>query len=548
MILAHPITWDGIGMGRSVAVLLAMLVVLSGTAALVPSTGTVAAAGTLTLEITSPQQGEYVQTSYALVTWNAEDTVHNINPFEVYVDDQTSARTATTNQINLTGLSDGRHHVTVRATNDFGDSAEDSVTFYVDTTAPALRIVSPGGNSWLNTSDVTVSWQASSAVGITYFDARLDAEPWITPIPSSQTSNTFQNVSNGQHSVTVVAHAWGGKTSTAVVTFSVDTTIPTVSISYPGDGSGFNHGDITVVWNGYDAGNNIVGYQIWVDGIKVTTAVPGENHFNTNFADGYHTVRIVAYDIANSTAADQTTFLIDTVRPSIVSRSPTGDQEPVDTVVTVAFSKAMSAQATDLSIDGIPGNMSWEGNNLSFTPTVKLAYGTTYHVTLSATDNVGNVIEENWTFATTDMGTVSGVVVDNNGNPLSGVKVSIDGGESVTTNAAGEFSAQAHAGQHTIVLSKLGYDSKTVTVSLQAGQTLPLGSVSVSPTNPLAIYGVIAAIGAVVIVAVLYFFGRRGKKLRRPQPRSMKGMQDLQRRASRKGRKDRDEDEEEEFL
>jgi hypothetical protein len=525
-----------------------MLVVFSGAAALFTSTETAGAAGTLTLEITSPQQGEYVQTSYAIVTWNAEDTVHNINPFEVYVDDQAAARPATTNSINLTGLSDGRHHVTVRATNDFGDSAEDSVTFYIDTTAPTLRITSPTSNSWLNTSEVAVSWQASSAVGITYFDARLDAEPWITPIPAGQMSNTFQNVTNGQHTVTVVAHAWGGKTSTAVVTFSIDTTIPSVNITYPGDDAGFNHGDITVVWTGSDAGNNIVGYQIWVDGVKVTTAIPGENHYNTNFADGYHTVRIVAYDVANSTAADEATFLIDTTRPSVVSRSPTGDQEAVDAVVQVDFSKAMSAQSTNLVIDGIPGTMRWDGNTLTFTPASKLAYATTYHVTLSATDQVGNVIQDSWSFTTTDMGTISGIVTDNNGNPLAGVKVSF-GGESVTTNSAGEFTAQAHAGQYNITLSKLGYDGKTVTVSLQPGQTLALGSVSVSPTNPLAIYGALAAIGAVIVVVVLFYFGRRGKKIKKPQYRSMRGMEDLQRRASsKKGRKDRDEDDEEEYL
>lgn len=535
-------------MGRSAAILVAMLVVFSVAAALFTSAGTAGAAGTLTLEINAPQQNEYVQTPYVLVTWTAVDTAHAIGIYEVYVDSETAPRTTSLQEMNITGLSDGRHTVTVRAMNDFGDSAEDSVTFYVDTTAPVLRIISPKSNSWLNTSDVSVSWQASSKVGITYFDVRMDSEPWITPIPAGQASNTFQNVTNGHHNVTVVAHAWGGRTSTAVVAFSVDTTIPTVNITYPVNGAGFNHGDITVVWTGSDAGNNLVGYQIWVDGARVTTAVPEENHFNTNFADGYHTVRIVAYDIANSTAVDETTFLVDTVRPSIVSKGPTGAQEAVDTVVQVNFSKAMDAQATSLTVDGVPGTMSWDGNLLTFTPASKLAYGTTYKVTLSAMDGVGNTIQESWSFTTTDMGTISGIVTDNNGNPLSGVKVSLDNGEHVITNAAGEFTAQARAGQHNLTLSKLGYDSKTVTVSLQPGQTLSLGSVSVSPTNPLAIYGIIAAIGAVLIVVVLYFFGRRGKKMKRPQYRSMRGMENLQRRASKQGRKERDEEDEEQYL
>ncbi|MDW5563950.1 MAG: Ig-like domain-containing protein [Methanomassiliicoccus sp.] len=537
-------------MGRSLAILVAVLVILCGSVALAPSTGTVAATGTLTLDITSPQQNTYVQTPYVVITWDATDTANKINPFEIYVDSQPTALTTTSYQMNLTALSDGRHTVSVRATNDVGDWAEDSVMFYIDTTAPVLRILTPSSNSWLNTSDVTVTWQASSSVGIVSFDARLDSNPWTMSIPSSQTSTTFQNVTNGAHNVTVVAHAWGGKTSTAVVAFSVDTTVPEVSITYPGDDAGFNHGDITVVWSGHDAGNNIVGYQIWTDGARVTTAVPGENHFNTNFADGTHTVRIVAVDMANNTAIDEVTFLIDTVRPAIVSKTPTGDQEPVGTTVEVNFSKVMSVQETSLSIDGIPGSMSWNGTLLTFTPTSALAYGTAYHVTLNATDRVGNVIQESWSFTTTDMGTISGVVLDNNGNPMSGVKVALEDGSYVVTASDGGFSLEAHAGPHNVTLSKLGYDAKTVTVSLQPGQILPLGSVAVNPTNPLAIYGILAAIGAVVIVGILYYFGRRGKKLSRPQYRSMRGMEDLQKRASKKGRgrKNEDEDDDEEVL
>jgi hypothetical protein len=329
------------------------------------------------------------------------------------------------------------------------------------------------------------------------------------------------------------------------VPFSVDTTIPSVSITYPGDNAGFNHGDITVVWSGSDAGNNIAGYQIWVDGVKMTTAVPGENHFNYNFADGYHTVRIVAYDVANSTSSDEATFLVDTVRPSIVTKAPTGDQEPVDAVVQVNFSKAMSAPATNLTIGGIPGAMSWDGNILTFTPTATLAYGITYQVTLDATDLVGNAIHETWSFTTTDMGTITGVVIGNDGNPLAGVRVALDSGEYVVTNETGEFTASAHSGQHNLTLSKLGWDGKTIKVSLQPGQTISLGSVSVNPTNPLAIYGIIAAIGAVVIVALLYYFGRRGKRNKKSQHRSMRGMDDLQRRAAKKGKRNPDEEDEE---
>ncbi|MBI0584437.1 MAG: carboxypeptidase regulatory-like domain-containing protein [Methanomassiliicoccus sp.] len=518
-----------------------MLVVLSGAAVLVPSTAT--AAGTLTLNITSPQHNEYVQTPYALLTWDANDTTYSISRYYVYVDDPTMASPVETTlkQLNLTGLADGQHTVVVRALNEVGGSAEDSVLFYINTQPPVLRIISPTANSWLNTSDVTVTWQASGSIGIAYFEARLDSNPWISPIPFDKMSNTFQNLTNGQHNITVMAHGWGGRTSTAVVAFNVDTTIPTVRIITPVDDAGFNHADLTVVWSGADAGNNIVGYQIWVDGVKVTTAVPGENHFNYNYADGHHVVRIVAVDIANSTAVDEVAFLVDTVVPTILSKSPSGGQEGVGAIVQVNFSKSMDAGASNLSIEGIAGSVSWDGTLMTFTPASPLAYAATYTVSLDARDHVGNVLKQKWTFTTTDMGTISGVITDAEGKPLAGVKVALDDGRSVVTNDQGVFVHDVHAGQYNLTLSKLGWDGKTMTVSLQPGQTMSVGSVSISPSNPLALYGVLAAIGAVSLVAIIYLIQKRTRKPKKLQHRSMKGMDDLQRR-SKKGRREEEDD------
>ena len=47
-----------------------------------------------------------------------------------------------------------------------------SVVFYIDTTS-TLQIVSPNNGDYLNNSDVTVTWQAYSAVGIAYYEIRM---------------------------------------------------------------------------------------------------------------------------------------------------------------------------------------------------------------------------------------------------------------------------------------------------------------------------------------------------------------------------------------
>jgi hypothetical protein len=535
----------GSGMGRTIALLLAVLTIISGAVAIAPPAA--AAPGTLSVEITAPQQNEYLPVSYALVTWVASDSTYDISRFQVFVDDPSfsSPQDTTAQQMNVSGLADGQHTLVVRAYNIVGGFAQAAVLFHIDTLAPALRIVSPVDGAWSNSSAITVEWEASSSTSIAYFEARVDTEPWISPIPYDQMSNTFQNVSNGAHNVTVMAHGWGGRTSTAAVAFNVDNTIPAVNITNPGDDKGFNHADITVVWSGTDAGNNIVGYQIWVDGVRVTTAIPAENNFNYNYIDGTHTVRIVAIDIASSTAADEVTFLVDTVLPTVVARSPEGDQQPLDVPIWVNFSKPMDPLSS-LTIDGIPGTMKWEGNMLLFTPSSTLAYATPYGVTLDARDLVGNVVQQKWTFTTTDMGTISGTVIDEGGKPVPGVSVALDGGEVEVTNDQGEFTHRAHAGIHNLTMSKLGWDGRTVMVNLQPGQMLTLGSVAVSPSNPLATYGVVAAVAAVVVVGLLYVAGKRRKARRETQHRSMRGLEGMQQR-SKKG-KGRDGDGEDGYL
>jgi len=489
--------------------------------------------GSLHLNITAPQSPPtpYLLTPYANITWEAYDDSYNITETLVYLDDANAVSTSL-NWVNFTGLSDGRHTVTVWVINEIGSSAESSVVFYIDTTPPTLQIVSPNNGDYLNNSDVTVTWQAYSAVGIAYYEIRMDSDPWLTPISYSRSSNTFSSVTNGQHNVTVVAHDRGGRTTSSVINFNIDTTIPTVTITAPGDDAGFNQTGVTVSWSGSDAGNNLVGYQIWVDGVKLTTAVPGENHLTSSYSKGYHTVRIVAIDVANNTASDEVTFLVDTEVPAIIERSPEGGDVAVEAVIEVNFTKLMDPLATTILVPGVDGSLDWEGTLLRFTPSSPLAYGATYAVVLNASDAVGNVITSSWTFTTTNLGTISGVITDMEGKPVSGVKVSLDDGASVFTDSFGAFTLTAPAGPNNITFSKMGWDSTTRTVEVVAGESVNLETISVKPSNPLAVYGVVAAVAAVLIALLLYTF-RRHKPQRAPPARSWRGMEDLQRRSRR---------------
>jgi hypothetical protein len=87
----------------------------------------------------------------------------------------------------------------------------------------------------------------------------------------------------------------------------------------------------------------------------------------------------------------------------------------------------------------------------------------------------------------------------------------------------------------------MGWDSTTRTVEVVAGGSVNLETISVKPSNPLAIYGVVAAVAAVLCALLIFTFRRHKPKAKAPPARSWKGMEDLQRR-SRRAMDDDDED------
>jgi hypothetical protein len=392
-----------------------------------------------------------------------------------------------------------------------------------------------------------LAWQATDPSKITYYQVKLDLRAFITPIPPEITEHTFEDVPDGYHTLTVIAYDGAGNSTSRSVNVIVDTVYPKVDILSPANGTGFAHSDVDVIWTGLGTEDDIKGFEVWSNGVKLatTTNITPFFHF-TDLNDGHYSVTIKAFDQASNAAMDNVTFFVDTIEPALVSCSPEGDQVAASSLITATFSKEMDQSATTISVGGVTGTVTWDGPNATFAPSTPLAFGTAYTATIVGKDTVGNNVSKVWTFTTTNLGTVTGVVVDNNGNPVGGVSVSMDGGTPLITNERGEFTFTADAGPHNLTLSKGGWDGKTVAVTVLPGQSVGLASISVTPTNPLAIYGIIAAVAGVAIVALLIYFNRR-KKEKGPPARSWKGMEEMQKRAN-KGNKRREEDDEEEEL
>jgi hypothetical protein len=178
----------------------------------------------------------------------------------------------------------------------------------------------------------------------------------------------------------------------------------------------------------------------------------------------------------------------------------------------------MNTSSVRVIVNGLNGTINWNGNNVTFSPTTKLAYDTTYHVTVTGKDLAGNVVEYSWSFTTMkNEGTIEGVIKDANGNPIANATVTLNNGMTTMTDVNGHFSFESvPSGNYTLNATKAGLETITQSVSASAGQTNELGALSTvaSPTSASDNSFLIGA-GVILVVALLIpflLFIRRRKK------------------------------------
>jgi N-acetylneuraminic acid mutarotase len=120
-----------------------------------------------------------------------------------------------TSTIELTGLSDGSHYVTMYANDTSGNmGASDTVYFFVDTEPPVITIYSPTNQSY-SASDIQLTFTVSEA--FTALSYSLDSQETEEIIGNV----TLPALSNGEHNVTIYAIDEVGNEAQETVYFEI---------------------------------------------------------------------------------------------------------------------------------------------------------------------------------------------------------------------------------------------------------------------------------------------------------------------------------------
>ena len=198
------------------------------------------------------------------ISWNAltGNGSEGIDFYIIYQDGEDVMHVASGTTANISGLVNGHTYTFRIAAHDSDGAGLRSTSFrVVPYTSPgtlSVTIMAPTESSFLKSGDVNVTWIIGGEVSnVSYSEIRVDD---VTPVLLSATdlSYRFQGLSEGSHTVNVTLVDVQNSLIFARVTFTVDTTAPTV-IEFSPTGNGTSTRTSVVVKFSEDMDKTVTG-------------------------------------------------------------------------------------------------------------------------------------------------------------------------------------------------------------------------------------------------------------------------------------------------
>jgi len=243
------------------------------------------------VEILSPENMTYAANSIPL-TFTVDETTLWIG---YSLDGQANVTIA--GNITLSGLSEGSHNLVVYA-NDMANNKGSSnvIYFTIDTVPPNIQILSPENKTY-TTDSISISFivgEQTSWIGYS-----LDGQ-----VNVSITGNTIlTSLFDGVHYVVVYANDTAGNMgASTMVYFTIDTTLPTISILSP-ESKSYDTTNISLTFTINESASWIA-YSL--DG-QANVTVTG-NTTLTGLSDGSHIIIVYTKDTVGNTGASETIY------------------------------------------------------------------------------------------------------------------------------------------------------------------------------------------------------------------------------------------------
>jgi Domain of unknown function (DUF4082)/Bacterial Ig-like domain/Bacterial Ig domain len=301
-------------------------------------------------------------------------------------------------------LQSGANILTVTARDAAGNTSTDTltVTYNPDVTQPAVTITSPTSNATLTvtTSPMTLGGTASDNIAVTQVSWTNSRGGSGTATGTTSWTTGNVTLQSGSNTLTVTARDAAGNTRTDVltVTYTPDTTQPSVTITAPTSNTTLAVTASTMTLGGTASDNIGVTQVTWTNnrgGSGTATGTTSWTTGNVTLLSGSNTLTVTARDAAGNTRTDVLTVTYtppDTTPPTITILLPTSNTTLATTSATVTLSGSASDTVGVTQVtwsNGAGGSGTATGTTTWTVPTVSLVIGANV-LTVTARDAAGN--------------------------------------------------------------------------------------------------------------------------------------------------------------
>ena len=414
---------------------------------------------------------------------------------------------------NTTGV----YEVILEAVDSCGNSGYN--IFYVTVRDTEDPVANPGPNMTI-TNGESANLDASES----HDNGIIEEYTWLFHYGGNEITLTGENVSYsflipGYYSIALtVTDSYGNSDTKSMILTVVDTIPPEAvitgrtkliegeSLSLSGISSKDNGKIVKYVWN-------------FTDGQDMIVEGPYLNH--TFQTQGYHDVTLTVYDQFNNSDSKTVTVEVpDTEKPHAVA----GDDLFARKGEVILLDGSSSWDNTDIKdyrwkFEYHGEEMNIKGEKMEFT----FDQPGTYRIELVVTDIFLNRGSDIVNVTILDNGTISGIVTDSKGEPITGAKVTVkdEGGKEYTTltDTEGRFSISVPSGIVSWKIEKNGFKNKKGTAEVEIMEEVQLsGSDTVlkesqRKTSPISVIFIILAVMMILgTLAVLFFFLMKHRK------------------------------------
>ena len=218
-------------------------------------------------------------------------------------------------------------------------------------------------------------------------ESGLDLDTAILTIPSIIPSENY--TINVQFKI-------NGTLLTKVLTVQLfaDELAPTVQFVDIDSGDIFDTSSFNLQWTGSDLGTGIDHYDLYINTELASTLTNTSYMLNLQEGDGLYSLEVLAFDLAgNNGTTDEITITVDSTAPSISITSPTtGSTTGPSISLTWTLSESGSGiSSIEILLNGVLTKTFTDDSVLSYD--LELSEGT-HTITIQATDNAGNIDED----------------------------------------------------------------------------------------------------------------------------------------------------------